>query len=414
MIALLCAIILAGMVGTLTMLSTADTNVVLDVRQLELARVTAMAGLNLVVADFQQDQAPPPKDWYDAPQPFGGGTFQILRDEALGGPEQRRVVEIQATFDTAEWGIEAIIGPETRPLFDKAIQANSDMLVDNNAKVDSYDSTVGPYDFKNPTGNGDVQGNGNIQLKDHGTLLGDLGVIGTITLEGNASVSGDQVEGADPIYVPSPDPVIAAAVAKLSASNDNGSLQPSIVEIKDGMDMIHVQTNKTGTITAGGYYLHSMILENNSQLNLDTTGGPIHLVFDSTDDVFLKNRSTIEVTGGNPVYLYLANSNLFKMDNRAHVTNAWDRADLFMVMAGSNSPGQPRLEMSNNAEYYGTMWAPDSDFIMQNEFDIYGAIICNKIHLKNHTSLHYDEALAKGLIILVPDSYRVHFRRRVI
>ena len=93
--ALLVGIILAGMVGALSTIAIQETNVVLDTRQLESARLIAEPVLNLVVDDYQKDQAPPPQYWYQSPQPIAGGTYQILRDEPQGGTNTRRRVEIR-------------------------------------------------------------------------------------------------------------------------------------------------------------------------------------------------------------------------------------------------------------------------------------------------------------------------------
>lgn len=412
--ALITSIILMAMVGSLAMVAAKESEMVIGTRQLEQARFIAEAGLNLALEDYQKDQLPPPKDWYDNPQPFGEGTFQIISDAPLGGSTQRRLVQIEAVFDGAEWRIEAVIGPESRPLFDSAVQANFDITMDNNGEVDSYDSRVGPYDPKSPSESGDVKGNGNIKMTNSAAINGDVEVIGTITLEGSASVSGSQTEGGDGVFLPSTDPLIDKMVAELSASNDNASLDPSLVEIKDGQPMIHLQSNRTKVISSGDYYLHSIIIENQSNLVFDTSGGPVRVVVHS-EDVFLKNNTEIVVSGANPVYFYLAGDTKFFMDNHAWVTNPLDRADLFQVVMSSNGGGEfTRLKVANNTKYYGTFWAPGADIILENNFDLFGAVICREILAKNYAKVHYDEALADGLWLLVPDSYRVHFKRRVV
>ena len=412
--ALLTSIILMAMVGALAGVAAKESEMVIGTRQLEGARFIAEAGLNLVIEDYQQDQVAPPKDWYDSPQPFGEGTFQVLSDVALGGATQRRLVQIEAVMDGAEWRIEAVIGPESKPLFDSAIQANFDVTMDNSAKVDSFDSRVGPYDKDNPSESGDVKGNGNIKMTSETIILGDVDVTGTITLEGSATVSGDQTEGGDGVSLPSVDSFIDALATKLSASNDNASLDPSMVEIKDGEPMIHLQANRTGIIPSGDYYLHSMIIENQSDLIFDTSGGPVRVLVHS-EDVFLKGNTNIVVNGPNPVHFYLAGETKFFMDNHSWVTNPWDRADLFQVVMSSDGGGEfTRLKVANNTKYYGTILAPGADIILENNFDLFGAIICREVFVKNHASVHYDEALADGMWILVPDSYRAHFKRRAL
>ena len=411
-VALVISIVLMGMVSSLVLVSAKEGEMVLDVGQLEKARFLCEGGLNLVLEDYQKDQEPPPSSWYDSPQPLAGGTFQILKDEEIDAVTQKRLVRVEGLSDLSEWRIDAVIGPEFRSRFGAAIQANSYIHMSNNARVDSYDSRESLYDKFDPGENGDVLGNGDILMENSASIHGDLDVVGDLTIKDEAQVTGEAADGGEENPIESVDDLVAQLAAQFKDSNNNDNLDPSIVETKDGEPMIHVQANKTKVIETGDYYLHSMIIENQSTIELDTTDGPIRMVF-HTEDVFLKNNTTLNVTGDHPVEIYLSGDNKFFMDNFTKVINPGGRSDLFQVVINSNGAGEfIRMENSNNATFYGTILAPDADMILQNNFDLHGAVICREIQLKNIASVHYDEALAESMRILIPESYRVHFKKR--
>ncbi|MCZ6602901.1 MAG: hypothetical protein O6952_07845 [Planctomycetota bacterium] len=154
--ALITSIILMAMVGALSTVAAKESEVLSGTRELEGARLITEAGLNLVVEDYQKDGVAPPQDWYINPQDFGDGTFQIVADTNLGGVFQRRLIEIEGVNDKSTWGIEAVIGPVVKPLWDSAIQANADITLQRHPRIDSFDSRIAPYNPMNPNDKGDI------------------------------------------------------------------------------------------------------------------------------------------------------------------------------------------------------------------------------------------------------------------
>ena len=226
-------------------------------------------------------------------------------------------------------------------------------------------------------------------------------------------MSGDAIDGGDQVPLFPVDALVTQMAADLSASNDNGTLNPSMVVMIGGEPAIQLPNNRTRTINSGDYYLHSMSTGSNSNLLFDTTGGPIRIVV-HTADVFVGRNSSFTVTGTDPVFIYLSGFNRFEMDNLSHVDHAWGRADLFQVVINSNDPGVARFDMGMNTEYFGTVWAPNVDIEMAQNSELFGAVIGRVVNLANRSTLHYDEALMEGQWILIPDSYRVYFKRRVV
>ena len=102
---------------------------------------------------------------------------------------------VEGRFDQSEWRIQAVIGPEFKAVRSAAIQANSDIILEDGVRVDSYDSRVAPYDPASPADKSDIQGEGNFTLENESEVEGNVEVVGTITLEGSADVSGTQTPG---------------------------------------------------------------------------------------------------------------------------------------------------------------------------------------------------------------------------
>ena len=399
--ALVTSILLVTMAGSLALLAANESEVALGSRYLEAARFVAETGLNLVVEDYEQDQAPPPQDWYDNPQAFAGGTYQIVSDVDLVTQQRRRIV-LRGVFEDAEWRIEAIIGPESRPVFGAAIQANDDVGMGEETLVDSYDSGDGPYGGGNRGSDGDIQGNGDFRGDEESAVKGDVQVKGNIS--GGGGISGDAISGGPGVTLDSVDPLVDQVAADLSGSNDNGTLDPSIVGPGPS---IGVSGSKT--ISSGDYYVTEMSLGEEAMLVLDTTGGPIQIVIHS-GDFSMSEESSIEIVGDNPVTIYMSGNDAnFDMDEESSITNNDGRADLFGVVMKSNTR---RFLMDEEGEYYGTIWAPDVDVDTGEESTIYGAIIGRGVAMDEETALHYDVALAAGKTVLVLDSYRVHFKKR--
>jgi len=52
------------------------------------------------------------------------------------------------------------------------------------------------------------------------------------------------------------------------------------------------------------------------------------------------------------------------------------------------------ISYAGNAQFIGTVNAPQADFSIKGTTDVYGAIIANSASMNGNTALHYDEALA--------------------
>jgi hypothetical protein len=104
--------------------------------------------------------------------------------------------------------------------------------------------------------------------------------------------------------------------------------------------------------------------------NVTITNGQIKLA-GSTSQMALYYSGTFTQNGG-----YVNNSN---------VTNR------FTLFGASNAGA---VTLTNSVQFYGSIFAPQSDMTMQTGSPkLFGAVIANKLTLKDSSALHFDEAL---------------------
>ena len=74
----------------------------------------------------------------------------------------------------------------------------------------------------------------------------------------------------------------------------------------------------------------------------------------------------------------------------------------------------PRFDMGQYTQFEGTILAPDSDVDLSQQAHVFGAIVADNVNIGQYSGVHYDEDLAEWQQILIPDSYRIYYKRRVI
>ena len=417
-LALIASVIVFATMMSITAVATQESAAVSVAKSLEAARFIAEAGVNLTAIEYQEDGTGPTADWSSSAQPFGGGTYQVLSDQLLPGPELRRTVLVEATLDTETYRVEAVIGPEVEPLFAAAIQANGDVNLDRGSTIDSYDNRAGPYDPLNPGDGGDILSNGDLNMSRNAMVKGSVQVAGTITQDGTTSITGTAEDNGDGVVLDPVDALVAQMETDLAATNDNASLDPTIVVQISGQDAVDIGSFETKTISTGEYYLHSFIAGQTATILFDTSAGPINIVV-HTGHWDVGAWSNLQVTGDSRVTIYMSGNNYFQMQQASSVTNPWGRTDLFMVVINSNNlptnvGDGARFELMQDNVYYGTVWAPGADIHLHQGTQIYGAIIANFVQIDQAIGIHYDRSQIEKLWKLNYDSYKVYWQRREI
>ena len=90
-----------------------------------------------------------------------------------------------------------------------------------------------------------------------------------------------------------------------------------------------------------------------------------------------------------PIEFYT--SGTFKVaSNSTIVTTNKSAPDATLFFTGG--PGQT-VDLRSNSEFYGSIYAPDADVIVNSNFEVFGAVVADSITLDSNCKIHYDEAL---------------------
>ena len=254
------------------------------------------------------------------------------------------------------------------------------LYLSSQAKVDSYDSSLGTYAAQNVNGsgsnsyaltNGNTGSDGNINMSQNSLVFGNAqaGPGYSTTVLGNAAVSGTTAPMLSSITWP---PV----TLPVNPANGNTSF------------------NNNASVTSGTHAYGATTLGNNVQL---TVTGPATLVFDS---LVLRTGSAIIANATNgPVKIYVANNMVMNSNTTIHATD-FKPAGVEVNLLSDNV-FDPNVQVTldtvtfnSNSTLYGTMYAPTAAVVIDSNFTVYGGVIARRVDLRSNSRVHYDQALA--------------------
>jgi hypothetical protein len=177
--------------------------------------------------------------------------------------------------------------------------------------VYSYDSRITPSPTPaDSTGEADVGTNGVFDARlnphiDGDVALGDdgVGTEGTLSYTGTPTITGQAGEDMPRV---NPDPLgasggsVATAITSASITNDNAiaGIAANTINLNSG--------DPPMTLTAGTYYLESLMLNPGSTLNIDTSAGEVNIYL--VGELQAQIGSTINFTGSSPGFTIYSNS----------------------------------------------------------------------------------------------------------
>jgi hypothetical protein len=309
--------------------------------------------------------------------------------QAYNAPSQLVRVTANATAGSAAAGAELILRDNVNTLFRYGAFGDSTLDLSSQAKVDSYDSTLGTYAAQAVNGSGaglwasdkgDIGSNGNISLMQNALVMGDAipGQSSTITVRGNAVVSGSTANATSAVTLP---PIVVPAIPSLGAMT--------------------FSTNTT--IPSGSYHYGSTVVNGTKTV---TVIGPATLVFDSFE---MKSRSNFNIDSTNgPVDIYVID-NFIMNSNTILGSLDHDPRDVRLNLLSDNiiDPGilvkLDNLTLDSNGQLFGTIYAPDAKVDIESNFEVFGAVIAEQVILASNSRVHYDESLSR---VLAPGQQR--------
>jgi hypothetical protein len=219
-----------------------------------------------------------------------------------------------------------------------------EVTLDNNAVTDSYDSSDGAYGGSNVGSNGDV------------TTESD-----SISLANNSVINGDQNTNASSDFS--------------SAIPPEGGKPLGDYQITVDEDLGEIDTSKT-------FEAEQVKLDNGVQLSIL---GEVDLIV--LNDFTISNNASIVLLEGATLNLYVFGNILF--DNVSNVNGGAAPEDF--VIYGTDTTAS--VEIKNVSTINAVIYAPDSTIILDNNAQLFGALIGDQVLLKNNAEVHFDDAL---------------------
>jgi hypothetical protein len=143
------------------------------------------------------------------------------------------------------------------------------------------------------------------------------------------------------------------------------------------------------TVGPGDVRYDSFLMKGGNKL---TIVGPARLI--ATDFTMKSNTDLVFDTTGGEIELYSTRN--FVLESNSRVTTMSDSAlDVTLFLDGNNLTKKPgdSLQLGSNADFIGAIYAPNAQFSLASNFNIYGSLMCGRLDLSSFGEIHFDEAL---------------------
>ena len=244
--------------------------------------------------------------------------------------------------------VTAYITMQVQNYFDFAVFTGGNMKIAGTGtiKVDSYDSSVAPYNPLSPGVNG--------QLGTDSTAAGAVNLAGNVIVNGGATVG----QGGDPSQVVNLG-TNATLLGSTSVATMTRDYQPQSTSIGSS-GSLNLSGNTVLTLQAGTYRFDS----------IDISGG-----------------ASIKATGSVVIYV---DGNV-NMSGHSTVTSSNLPPELVMYVGGDD------VKISGGS-FFGGIYAPKAEISISGQGSMYGSTVGKSCDITGNGSLHYDEAMKNAAV----------------
>jgi len=310
---------------------------------------------------------------YTKTRTFSDGSYYYvyLRDVTTNSATIYSQGFVRSPYQTDQYISRTVKVGVTNPpsAFARALTANGTVSLVGGPVIDAYDSRKGPY---NVATNRDAIGGIATDSKLVGAVsLGGANVYGQVLTGPGGTVSGGTVG----------DVAWNASHSGIQPGSTNNTMNVSFPSNSPPIGGPWVPPAQYTNITSGTYQMPSYSSSGDMTINgnviLYITG---NLTVGGSDSIIIKPGASLKIIVGGNVDV-----------GGGGVLNGAGNAANFSVV-GLNSCTS--ILFHGNAQFIGTVNAPQADFVLKGTVDAYGAIIANSASMNGNTALHYDEALA--------------------
>lgn len=213
-----------------------------------------------------------------------------------------------------------------------------------------------------------VSSNGNIQIDQESPettrVLGDLrpGVNGTLSKSGSPSITGSTA----PLVTAVRLPAVKVPSYAQRAGYTHAQVQPMVLPAVNGSyQFLGVTAGSELTLSGPSeIVLEQLVVFPGAQLTFDTSNGPINIII--TDKLDFRADSLLDVTSGSSL-------------------------DLSLQVSSNAS-----AELRGTCNFYGTLYAPTAEIVIDEDFKLYGSVVANQLTLNGACQLSFDASLGRS------------------
>jgi Tfp pilus assembly protein PilX len=373
---LVCVIGLAGLAVAMLTLGLSHSKEQRGEREEIHASYVCQAGLSQAMYQLLRGQAGSVGTQAN-PQNWGTSSFWVAAQ-----PVTADVTRLRATGKDNRSGAseELVVRRVVDSIWEYGLFGREGLHMDSNARVDSYDSTLGTYAMQATNGsgsdmyalaNGHVGSNGDMQLDANAQVWGNAtpGPGHTTTITGNAEVTGSTTPATEQLEMPALNPPTYTSYGNLSVNGAGVTIPTG----NRSYGQVLVRTNKTLTLTGPAtIVMSSLRMESGAQIIVDSTNGPVTIYV--LDNFILDSNAVIRSTDYKPenVRINLLSDNVASPE----ITVQLDTVDF-----------------NSNSMVYGILFAPNARITLDSYFTLYGALMARSIDVDSNATFHFDEDL---------------------
>lgn len=383
-VVLLTAVLMA-LGATAIMQTSTDIKISGNYRQSQVAFYNAEAGVQYILKRLAIDQpnlkVPPISLNYSAPSGFSFTPPTELTPQ--GNSQYGFSVTGQGPHNAAAT-LEVIFLTKPKSAFGFGLFTDGLLDLKSDAQIYSYDSrdtpNPNPDDFPDAsTGAGDIGSNTEVSTKMATYVDGTLALgadasdvdatwsnTGTPIINGEAGVTVGRVDP-DPLGANDPTSDLYQDFIDVVTTNNNTTDTMGNPSPLAGSTEINLGNGEVITLTAGDYYITSLILKNGSTLEIDASAGPVNIYLNGILD---------------------AEDGELESKNGSEINNLSQPTD-FSIFSNSTQD----IVFKHSSNFKGMVYAPNAHVEMKNSGDVYGLVWANSAQIHNSAGFYFDEAL---------------------
>lgn len=375
---------MAGLSASMLILDLANSREQRAEVEASRARYVCQAGLTQAMYQMSRGQ-PGAVGSSDAPVEWGASRLWVTSADVGTDLVQLRATGLE---DRAGASMELVVRRVPNTIWRYGAFGREFLHMDSNARVDSYDSSLGTYASQNTNGSGSSQ---------HARSNGHVASNGAVGLDQNAKVWGNATAGPNHATTVLGNAIVTGSTTPAVAQMD---LPAIVVPTYQSFGSLTVNANTT--IPSSNRAYGTLRVGANKTL---TINGPASLV---VSNLTLNSGSTIYVNATNgPVEIFVLD-NFVMNSNTVIRSNDYEPKDVSLKLLSDNvinpevTVQLDLVDFDSNSQVYGTIYAPSAAVTFDSNFELYGSILARSLDVDSNSRFHFDEALANATANGIP------------